>query len=75
MRSQENPEAGNLNEDIPLEENYFLDSPEAIAQAPSVGEMEGQEIDMTVLIAEKGKGRVLTPKGRSFLDSTAKELK
>jgi len=59
MRSQDNPESGNLNEDIPLEENYFLDSPEAIVQSPTPEEMKDQAIDMTILRAEKGKGRVM----------------
>jgi len=59
MRAQDHSEAGNLNDEVDLEENYFLDSPEAINQAPTDEELAGQEVDMTLLIARKEKKRVL----------------
>ena len=59
MRSPIHPEADNLDDDIPLEENYFLDSPEALAQAPSEKDLKGQKINMSILIARKGPQKVL----------------
>jgi len=59
MPSQIHHEAGNLDDEIPLEENYLLDSPEAIKQAPTPEELKGQRIDMRIVVAAKEKMRIL----------------